>query len=62
MHIIISIFFTEIIIEEAICKALYDAKQQGIRGKEVTPFILAAVAKATGGESLDASILLYVQI
>ncbi|KOB79130.1 Pseudouridine-5'-phosphate glycosidase [Operophtera brumata] len=45
-------------IEEAIDKALNDAKQKEIRGKEVTPFILAAVAKATRGASLDANIAL----
>lgn len=39
--------------------SLEDAKQQGIQGKEVTPFILAAVAKATDGASLEASILLW---
>lgn len=50
--------FTERKIEEAISMSLEDAKQQGIQGKEVTPFILAAVAKATGGASLEASILL----
>lgn len=51
-------FFAESKIGEAISKALEDAKQRGICGKEVTPFILAAVAKATDGASLDASILL----
>lgn len=47
-------------IEEAITRALKEAKQKGIFGKEVTPFILSAVAKATGGASLKASILLYI--
>ncbi|KAJ8734797.1 hypothetical protein PYW08_014047 [Mythimna loreyi] len=45
-------------IEEAITRALKEAKQKGIFGKEVTPFILAAVAKATGGASLNANIAL----
>lgn len=53
--------FSEDKIEEAISKALKDAKQKGIRGKEVTPFILAAVANATGGASLNTSILLSIQ-
>ncbi|XP_059049149.1 uncharacterized protein LOC131844312 isoform X2 [Achroia grisella] len=48
----------EKIIEEAIQRALEEAKKQGIQGKEITPFILAAVAKATAGSSLDANIAL----
>ncbi|KAM3966591.1 uncharacterized protein ACR2FA_012126 [Aphomia sociella] len=48
----------EQIIEESIQLALEEAKKQGIKGKEVTPFILSAVAKVTGGSSLDANIAL----
>ncbi len=45
-------------IEKHILKALDDANQSGIRGKEVTPFLLKTIAENTGGESLDANIAL----
>ncbi|XP_049887335.1 uncharacterized protein LOC126381856 [Pectinophora gossypiella] len=48
----------EKVIEGAIASALKEANAQGISGKEVTPFILAAVAKITGGASLDSNIAL----
>ncbi|XP_052753827.1 uncharacterized protein LOC113523000 [Galleria mellonella] len=48
----------EKVIEEAIQLALEEAKKKGIQGKEITPFILAAVAKATGGSSLEANMAL----
>ncbi|CAH1643441.1 unnamed protein product [Spodoptera littoralis] len=48
----------EKIIGEAINSALKEADRKGIFGKEVTPFILAAVAKATSGASLNANIAL----
>ncbi|KAJ2946396.1 hypothetical protein O0L34_g12435 [Tuta absoluta] len=48
----------EKVIEGAIAGALKEADTRGVRGKEVTPFILAAVAKATGGASLSANIAL----
>lgn len=50
--------FSENIIEGAIKIALEKCAEKGIKGKEVTPFILAAVTKATDGASLEASILL----
>ncbi|XP_041973575.1 pseudouridine-metabolizing bifunctional protein C1861.05 [Aricia agestis] len=46
------------VIEAAISRALLDAKSRGIRGKEVTPFILAAVSEATQGASLNTNIAL----
>ncbi|XP_045760810.1 pseudouridine-metabolizing bifunctional protein C1861.05 [Maniola jurtina] len=46
------------VIETAIQNALVEASKQGITGKEVTPFLLAAVSTATGGASLDANIAL----
>lgn len=49
--------FSELVIESAIQEALKDASKKDIKGKEVTPFVLAAVARATEGASLDASIL-----
>ncbi|XP_028162217.1 uncharacterized protein LOC114354158 [Ostrinia furnacalis] len=48
----------ESIIDKAINTALEDAKKKGIQGKEVTPFILSAVANATGGDSLKSNIAL----
>ncbi|XP_068629162.1 uncharacterized protein [Battus philenor] len=48
----------ENVIEGAIQKSLMEAKKKGIHGKEVTPYILAAVSDATGGASLDTNIAL----
>ena len=39
-------------------KALEDAKTLGIKGKEVTPFLLKAITDATEGKSLEANIQL----
>ncbi|XP_052747570.1 uncharacterized protein LOC112053771 isoform X2 [Bicyclus anynana] len=46
------------IIEDAIQNALLEANKLGIKGKEVTPYLLAAVSAATGGASLSANIAL----
>ncbi len=46
------------IINEAIEVALREAKEQGIRGKESTPFLLAKVVELTGGDSLESNIRL----
>ncbi|XP_063393632.1 uncharacterized protein LOC134678852 [Cydia fagiglandana] len=48
----------ESVINEAITLALQEAKRKGIYGKEVTPYILAAVSEATGGKSLDTNMAL----
>jgi pseudouridine-5'-phosphate glycosidase len=45
-------------VEEAIAHALEDAAARGIGGKEVTPFLLGAVAERTGGRSLEANVAL----
>lgn len=45
-------------VEGAIAEALRDADAAGIRGKEVTPFLLRAVAEATGGRSLETNVAL----
>ncbi|KAI8034923.1 uncharacterized protein LOC128253560 [Drosophila gunungcola] len=45
-------------IEEAIKEASSQAKEQGISGKDVTPFLLAAIAKITEGKSLKSNIAL----
>ncbi|XP_072936003.1 uncharacterized protein [Epargyreus clarus] len=48
----------EKIIEEAISRALAEANKRGIRGKEITPFLLSAVSEATAGASLDTNVAL----
>ncbi|HYE09760.1 MAG TPA: pseudouridine-5'-phosphate glycosidase [Patescibacteria group bacterium] len=48
----------EDIINNAINQALSEAEKNHIKGKEVTPFMLAKVKELTGGESLEANIAL----
>ena len=48
------------IINAAIDRALQEADEQGIRGKQCTPFLLARVKELTGGDSLDANIQLVL--
>jgi len=43
-------------VEEAIREALQDAQVQGVRGQEVTPFLLRRVSQLTGGSSLRANL------
>jgi pseudouridine-5'-phosphate glycosidase len=45
-------------VEGAIRDALSEAEAREIRGKEVTPFLLSAVAERTGGRSLEANVAL----
>jgi pseudouridylate synthase len=45
-------------IEPVIAAALGQAERLGIRGKDVTPFLLAEIVKATKGRSLQANIAL----
>lgn len=47
-------------MQQAIEAALADADRQGIKGKAITPFLLAAVEKLTGGRSLEANIELVL--
>ena len=47
-------------IDRAIAEAIAQAEQKGIRGKEVTPFLLARIKDLTGGESLRANIQLVL--
>jgi pseudouridine-5'-phosphate glycosidase len=44
------------VVEQAVAGALSMAAHQGITGAEVTPFLLAAVAAATGGATLAANL------
>jgi len=48
------------IVDLAIARALKDAKAQGIKGKETTPFLLQRVVELTGGDSLEANIHLIL--
>ena len=48
------------IINDAIEKALLMAEQQGVKGKEITPFLLKTVVELTGGESLESNIQLIL--
>jgi len=43
-------------VDGAVERALGEARNAGIRGAAVTPFLLAAVQKATGGRSLQANL------
>lgn len=46
------------VMELQIVKALAEAEANGIKGKEVTPFLLKRIAENTSGESLEANISL----
>ena len=48
------------IINNAIEKALKIADEQGVKGKEITPFLLKTVVDLTGGESLESNIQLVL--
>ncbi len=44
------------VIEQVIQQALREADEQGVRGKAITPFLLARIEQITGGQSLAANI------
>jgi pseudouridylate synthase len=44
------------VVERAVAAALEDARRSGIAGKAVTPFLLDAVARATGGRARAANL------
>lgn len=46
------------VVEAAVVGGLAEARSHGIRGKQVTPFLLEAVARATGGRSREANLAL----
>ena len=48
------------VINPAISQALEDAARLGVKGKEVTPYLLGRVKELTGGESLEANIRLVL--
>jgi pseudouridine-5'-phosphate glycosidase len=45
-------------VEQAVADALAEAERRGVHGANVTPFLLGAVAQATGGESVSANLAL----
>jgi len=48
------------IIENAIERAVEEGRRQAVRGKALTPFLLARVKELTGGESLESNIQLLL--
>jgi pseudouridine-5'-phosphate glycosidase len=46
--------------ETAIDQAVAEAEAKGIRGKDITPFLLARIAELTGGKSRDANLALLI--
>ena len=48
------------VIDSAIAQALAELDEQGIGGKESTPFLLKRVVELTGGDSLDTNIQLVL--
>ena len=48
------------VIDNAIETALRESVEQGIKGKETTPFLLAKVVELTGGNSLESNIQLVL--
>ena len=48
------------VINDAIEKALKMAEEQGIKGKDTTPFLLKNIVELTGGDSLESNIQLVL--
>jgi pseudouridine-5'-phosphate glycosidase len=48
-------------VDAAVATALAAARREGVRGAAVTPFLLAAVERSTGGRSLAANLALLEQ-
>ena len=48
------------VIDAAIKEALRQCREQGVHGKETTPFLLAKVVELTGGDSLESNIQLVL--
>ena len=48
------------VIDAAIDTAIRESREQGIKGKDTTPYLLARVAELTGGESLASNIELVL--
>ncbi|MBQ8177737.1 MAG: pseudouridine-5'-phosphate glycosidase [Clostridia bacterium] len=48
------------VINQAIDKAIAEAEEKGIKGKDITPFLLDKIQKITGGNSLNSNIELVL--
>ena len=48
------------VIDNAIATALKQMEEQGIKGKECTPFLLKTITELTGGDSLESNIKLVL--
>ena len=48
------------VIDAAIEQALRECAEQGVHGKDTTPFLLARVVELTGGDSLESNIQLVL--
>ena len=48
------------VIDNAISKALIMMEEEGIKGKETTPFLLKTIVELTGGDSLESNIKLVL--
>lgn len=48
------------VINQAIDKAIAEAEKKGIKGKDITPFLLDKIQKITGGNSLNSNIELVL--
>ncbi len=49
-----------LIIEKTISEAVAEAEQKGVRGKKLTPFLLAKIENLSGGRSLAANVQLVL--
>lgn len=49
------------LLDEALQSALADAGARGVRGRELTPFLLARMGEASGGATLKANVALLEQ-
>ena len=46
------------VVAEAVAACEAEAERRGVRGKDVTPFLLSCLAQRTGGASMDANLVL----
>lgn len=47
-----------VLLNDAICRAVHEANEKGIKGKDVTPYILFRLGELTGGATLKANLSL----
>ena len=48
------------VIDNAIATALKKMDEEGVKGKECTPFLLKTIVELTGGDSLESNIKLVL--